>query len=64
MTYKENKEILDAIKELRVTLENHMVEVKPFLDGWKGAKIIGNLAKWIAGLIIAVAAAIVVITKL
>ena len=45
-------------------LEHHMDDVGPFLQGWKGAKVIGNMLKWIAGLVIAIGGAIAVVSTI
>lgn len=39
--------------EMYKRLEEHLVEIEPFLDGFKGAKIIGTTVKWIAGVMVA-----------
>ena len=41
------------MKEVR----EHIEEVKPILEAYNGTKAIGNLAKWVGGIIITVAAA-------
>ena len=45
------------VKEAREENKEHMNEVQPFLDGWRGAKIISKAIKYIAGFIIAIGAA-------
>lgn len=65
------KEIRQAIKEtvngkidsLTVKVDAHMNEMRPFLQGWRGARVIGTLIKWIAGIIIAVAGATAVLMQ-
>lgn len=51
---EENKELRDEIKELRF-------DIKSLVEAWNTAKGINQAVKWLAGIIIAVGAAIAVL---
>ena len=54
----------ERIVKLCESVQAHQEEVKPFMDGWRGAKVFGNLAKWIAGVAIAIAAIVTTYAQL
>lgn len=75
MDQNDKKEIIEAVEKtidkvvngkidaLHKKIDLHIKEIDPFLTGWKGAQIVGNTLKWIAGVIIAVAAVVAVVTR-
>lgn len=63
------REHIEAVIEQKVNgkidrmedkLDRHMLEIQPFLEGYRGARVIGNVLKWIAGVVIAVGGTIAV----
>ena len=57
-------EIIDSkFGSLSIIVNEHMKEVKPFLDGWRGARTIGNFIKWTAGVLIAIGAVVAIVTN-
>ena len=72
LSKQDRDEIKDLVKEvvnrkiekLDAKVTQHLEEVKPFLVGFAGAKVIGNTIKWIAGVLIAIGASIAILTQI
>ena len=46
-----------------VEVRTHIAEVKPYLESARGVRLLGEAGKWIAGVIVTVAAAWAVFIK-
>lgn len=53
---RENRKMIEEFN-------GHMKDVKPFLDGWRGAMILGKAIKYMAGVLAAAGALYIILTQ-
>ena len=58
------KTVNGKIDKLDAKLDAHLTEISTFIDGWRGAKVIGNTIKWIAGVLINIGESIAVLKQI